>query len=129
MSSPQHRRGRLRAHAERESSSQLWKALLARDRTRPRTEVDLGSAQTTEHDMFPRASALGLLEAPSNETTKVASARVANVALVAVRDAGRATRSVVKPRPKVDTVEKVEEECKGGVHPSVGNVLRTVQII
>ena len=61
--------------------------------------------------------------------TKVASARVANVALVAVRDAGRATRSVVKPRPKVDTVEKVEEECKGGVHPSVGNVLRTVQII
>ena len=79
--------------------------------------------------MFPRASALRLLEASSNEATKVASARVANVALVAVRDAGRATRSVVKPRPKVDTVEKVEEECKGGVHPSVGNVLRTVQII
>ena len=99
----------------------MWKTLLARDRTRPRTEVDLGSAQTAEHNMFPRASALGLLEAPSNETTKVASARVANVAL--------ATRSIVKPRPKVDTVEKVEEECKGGVHPSVGNVLRTVQII
>ena len=78
------------------------------------SEVDLGSAQTTEHDMFPRASALGLLEAPSNETTKVASARVANVALAAVRDAGRATRSAVKPRPKVDTVEKVEEEFKGG---------------
>ena len=89
----------------------MWKTLLARDRTRPRTEVDLGSAQTAEHNMFPGASALGLLEAPSNETTKVASARVANVA---VRDAGRATRSVVKPRPKVDTVEKVEEECKGG---------------
>ena len=85
----------------------MWKTLLARDRTRPRTEVDLGSAQTAEHNMFPGASALGLLEAPSNETTKVASARVANVAL--------ATRGVVvKPRPKVDTVEKVEQECKGG---------------
>ena len=97
----------------------MWKTLLARDRTRPRTEVDLGGVQTTEHNMFPRASALRLLEASSTETTKVASARVANVAL--------ATRSVVKPRPKVDTVEKVEEGCKG-VHPSVGNVLRTVQI-
>ena len=106
----------------------MWKTLLARDRTRPRTEVDLGSAQTAEHNMFPRASALGLLEAPSNETTKVASARVANVALVAVRDAGRVTRSVVKPRPKGDAVEKAQEECRG-VHPSVGNVLRTVQII
>ena len=106
MSTPQPRKGRLRAHAEGECSSRLWKTLLARDRTRPRTEVDLGSAQTAEHNMFPRASALRLLEAPSNETTKVASARVANVAL--------ATRSVVKPRPKVDTVEKVEEECKGG---------------
>ena len=106
MSTPQHRRRRLRAHAERECNSRLWKTLLIRDRTRPRTEVDLSNAQTAEHNMFPRASALGLLEAPSNETTKVASARVANVAL--------ATRSVVKPRPKVDTVEKVEEECRGG---------------
>ena len=107
----------------------MWKSLLARDRTRPRTEVDLGSAQATERNVFPRASALRLLETPSNETTKVASARVANVALVAVRDAGGAPRGVVKPRPKVDTVEKIEEECKGGVHPSVGNVLRTVQAV
>ena len=76
----------------RECNSRLWKTLLTRDQTRPRTEVDLDSAQTTEHSTLPGAHALRLLEVLSTETTKVASARVANVALAA--------RSVSQATPK-----------------------------